>query len=230
MLFKPLLGTQLSGSTGGVTASRNRFGTYFRQRANPVNPATPLQLAVRSAMQQLVDAWQITLTSAQRTGWDTYAANVPVLNRIGDVIHLTGQNHYIRSNIPRVANSLTRIDDAPVDFTLGGPGLPLAASISEATQNISLIFDDSAPWVDLDDAHLLLYQSRPQATSVNFFKGPYRLAGTVDGDSVTAPTSPATIASAFPVVEDAKVFYMVRLADADGRLSAEYRFPGFVVA
>ena len=47
MLFVPTIGTKLSGSLGGIVASHNRFGSYFRQRTVPVNPDTADQQMVR---------------------------------------------------------------------------------------------------------------------------------------------------------------------------------------
>ncbi|KKM06452.1 hypothetical protein LCGC14_1743870, partial [marine sediment metagenome] len=48
MLFKSGLITQGSGSIGGLTASHNRGGMYFRARTIPTNPATSFQTVVRN--------------------------------------------------------------------------------------------------------------------------------------------------------------------------------------
>ena len=50
MKFKGMIGSMFSGSSGGVTASHNRGGYYLRQRVVPSDPASTLQLKVRSAM------------------------------------------------------------------------------------------------------------------------------------------------------------------------------------
>lgn len=63
-----LLAGQLSGSAGSTTASRNRFGSYFRTRNVPVNPNTSRQSDVRAQFASISQAWR-TLTSAQRAGW-----------------------------------------------------------------------------------------------------------------------------------------------------------------
>lgn len=215
---------QISGSIAGTTFSRNRFGAYARNRSLPVNPNTSSQQKVRSAVALLSGQWKNALSDAQRAAWSTYAENVSVLNRLGDVVNLTGFNMYVRTNTALVYNDLAEVDDAPTVFTLAEQDPTAAGAISEATQNISLTFDTGLDWVGEDDAHLLLYASPPQNSTINNYSGRFHVAGVVDGDSGTPPTSPATIAVPFPVVEGQKVFMQARIVRADGRLSEPFRF------
>src|SRR4051812_21389133 len=62
------LGDPSSGSQAGTTASRNRFGQYYRTRATPVNVNSTQQGVVRSRMAANSSAWR-ALTGAQRAGW-----------------------------------------------------------------------------------------------------------------------------------------------------------------
>lgn len=222
MKFKPLLGGQLSGSMGAITASHNAGGTYFRQRSIPVNPSSVQQQAVRNAMSQLASAWVSTLTPAQREAWITYSDNVPLTDALGDPINIGGLPMYQRSNVPRLQAGLPRVDDAPTIFDLGDfttPGFTFQA----LADTMTISFDDTDAWANEDDAALLVYGSRPQNPSVLFFKGPYRLAGSIDGDSVTPPTSPAVIASPFPAAGGNRVYAQFRVTRADGRLSSVQR-------
>lgn len=229
MLFKPLLGDQLSGSIGGITASRNRGGSYFRERAVPVNPATPFQVAVRSLFAQLASVWQQTLTDAQRAGWQTYAENTPVVNRIGDVIILPALAMYQRSNVPRLQSGFDRVDEPPSTFGLPEFTPAFAQAVNAPANEAAIGFANSDPWANQDDAAMLVFASRPQSPAVNFFKGPYRLAGSIDGDATTPPASPATIALPFPVVAGQRVFFRVRVVTADGRASTSQRFQGTAI-
>lgn len=95
MLFKPIIGTDLSGKVGGIVASHNAGGAYFRAATIPTNPNTTFQQAVRNAVSQLSSMWQTTLTQAQRNEWEVYAANVKITNRIGEKINVSGLNHYV---------------------------------------------------------------------------------------------------------------------------------------
>lgn len=219
-------GQQRSGKQGGIVWSHNRGGPYVRNRAIPTNPNTARQVAVRNAVRSLTIAWNNTLTQAQRDAWNVYAANVSWVNRLGESTSLTGLNHYIRSNTPLIVSSFTRVDAAPVLFTLATAELALTCTASEATQQASLGFDNTAPWATEDEAFQFVYGGLPQNGGRTFFKGPYRLIGPIEGDSLGAPATPAVINWPFPFAEGQRLWLRTRIARADGRLSefAEVNF------
>lgn len=222
MKFKSAMVTAASGKIGGMVASRNKGGQYFRSLAIPTNPNTPEQQTTRASFGTLSQGWG-QLTPTQRLGWDIYAFNVPVVDALGDSMTLSGFNMYLRSNTPRMNLGLPVVDDAPPTFDLGyvGPLGPFVASA--ASQDVTVGFTDTDNWVDEDDSALLIYISRPQNPSINYFKGPYRYAGQVDGDSTTPPTTPATITLPFPVTVGQKIFLKMNVSRADGRLSQTFR-------
>lgn len=222
MLFKSALITSASGSVGGMTASHNKGGQYFRARSIPTDPGTSLQVAVRNQMAILASAWVSVLTQAQRDAWQTYAENVLIPNPMGDARQVPALAMYTRSNVSRLQASLPRVDDAPTTFDLGSftdPSFAFDASADE----IDVTFDNSDTWANEDDSAMLVYTSAPQNPTIQFFKGPYRLAGTVAGDSVTPPTSPASISLPVPVAAGQRVFAYVRVSRVDGRLSSRFR-------
>jgi hypothetical protein len=228
--FKSQIITQASGSIGGTTFSHNRGGMYMRSRATPTNPNSPQQQAVRSAVASLVSAWNNVLTAPQRAVWDAYAENTPVLNKLGEPINVGGLAMYIRANVPALQAGLARNDDGPTIFNTGEYTEPVIGTISEAGQTMSLAFTEADDWVSEDGAAMLVLASRGQNASINYFKGPYRYAGKVEGDSGAPPATPASIDLPFAVVEGQKVFFQVRVIRADGRLSAPFRGVGTCAA
>jgi hypothetical protein len=212
-----------SGSEGGTTFSRNRYGMYCRTRAVPVNPNTARQQAVRNLFQQLADFWNSQLSAAQRIAWNLYGSQVTMLDKLGQEIFLTGFNHYLRSNTVVLAAPYPRVDDAPTIFTLAESDGSFAAAISEATQLVSVTFDTNLDWVGEDDAGMLIKMSRPVNAGQTFIPPVFRMAGFIDGDSGTPPTSPQTIACPFVATEGQNVLIEGRIVRADGRLSAPFR-------
>ena len=208
-----------SGSMGGTTYSHNQFGQYMRNRKVPVNPNSALQISVRTVFADLAQRWQSTLTTAQRAAWNNYAANVAVKDKLGQDIYLTGLNHYLRSNCALIQGGLTRVDAGPEIFTLPGEDSSFAVTASEATQLLSVAFDDELDWLDEDGGAMLVSSGIPVNPTVNFFGGPYRFADAIEGDAVTPPTTPTTMTSPFQIAEDQKVFARGRIVLADGRLS-----------
>ncbi len=229
MLFKPLIGAELSGSIGGITASHNKGGAYFRSRVIPTDPASPFQGIVRQSLGNLAARWSGLLSQSARDAWDLYAANVPLLNPLGESINVTGLNMFQRSNVPRQQNGLPRVDVAPSIFNLGDFTAPTVVSFTSPTA-LSLTFTEADDWVSEDDAAMLIYGSRAQNASINFFKGPYRAYVTqLLGEVAIPPTTPFAGVNPFSVAIGNKVFLKVSVTRADGRLSQVQRLEAVAI-
>lgn len=224
MKFKSALVTQASGSVGGMTASHNKGGMYLRARATPVNPSSSAQVAIRNYMSQLTTRWQETLTQANRDAWTTYAGNVLLPDRLGESRNVGGLGMFIRGNVPRLQAGLPIVDAGPTTFDLGTFTDPVPTITAGSPATSSLVITNTDDWANEDDAAMLIYASREQSPSINFFKGPYRFGDTIDGDSVTPPTSPATPTLPFAGTAGNTMFLQVRVTRADGRLSPVSRF------
>lgn len=223
MIFKSQILTEASGSLGGVTFFPGQGGLVLRRRFIPTNPNSPLQQTVRGHMNALSNHWINTLTAGQRAAWATYAANVTVTNRLGDPIYISGLNHYIRSNVPRLQAALPRVDNGPTIMDKGEFTNPTAIYDS-LNDEIDLSFATADDWVGEDDAAMLISGSAQQNPTVNYFKGPYRYADAVLGDSVTPETSPYAAPMPYPCIVGNRCFLFIRVTRADGRLSMPYRF------
>lgn len=218
-----------SGSMGGMTASHNRFGSYWRSRTTPVNPNTQRQNKIRSAVQFLAPRWSEVLTALQRAAWEVYATAITRTGSLGQQIKLTGYNMYMRSNVIRNQSDLSIVEDAPIELTLAPADPTMVGTIDEANQEISIAFDDSLDWVGQSGGHLLVFMSIPVAAGRTFIGGPWRLAGTIDGDDTTPPTSPETLPAPFPVGTGQVIAIRARISEVDGRLSDLFRNQGIVI-
>ncbi len=213
-----------SGSVGSVVFSHNRGGAYMRTRVIPTNPASAAQVLARNRMSALTNYWYNGLTPAERIGWETYAANVPVTNRVGAQIYLTGLNWYVAMNSLRdqAGGAITWLADAPTAFNLASFDLS-AVTASEATQNFGAVYTAGSDWED-DDGALMGYATRPQNASVIYNNLPYRYAGAEYGNTATPPTSPATFTTPFPFVEGQRLFLRFNCINPDGRIGAEQKY------
>jgi hypothetical protein len=225
-LIKPIHG-EMSGKIGGNVYARNKGGTYVRAWADPVQPGTARQLQVRQKMANAVLAYSL-IDAAKRAAWELYAANTPMVNRLGDTIYLTGQQHFCRSNVPvalaqELGSSASLVLDGPTTFGLPAQAAGLVATVGEAA-GLSLAYDDSAGWANLTGSVAIIRIGRPRSPSRNFFKGPWRLTGFIDGDTAVPPVSPKVVAAnalAYVVTQGQRVGIGVRVFHADGRLSTE---------
>ncbi len=214
---------QMAGSIAGNTFARNRYGNYVRARTKPVNPNTALQVAVRAALAELTVRWASILTAGQRTAWNLYGASVVMSNRLGESVNLSGFNHYIRSNSFRTRYAIAPVDDGPVIFELPDQDPAFSITASEATQVITLAFDDVLPWASEDNAFLVVYQGQPQTAQRNFFAGPWRNAGIIFGDLAIPITTPQDVPVSFAIAEGQRLWTYARISRADGRLSEPFR-------
>jgi hypothetical protein len=207
-----------SGSVGGLVFSHNRYGYYCRKKVIPTNPNTSLQQAVRAIFGQLAAAWSNTLTASQRAAWELYAANVPVLNNLGDPQTLSGNAMYIRCNTPRLQAGLTAMSDGPTIFTLDEFTAP-NFTLDGAGAQIEVSFTNTDDWANEVGGAMLVWQGKPQGIGRTFFKGPFRYAGKIAGAAV-APESPVDIATPpFTLNADNLGWIKVATVRADGRIS-----------
>lgn len=216
----------MAGKIAGTVFARNRYGQYARSWSKPVNPKTDRQTGARARIGLLGAAWAVELTEEQRAGWNVYAANVPMKNRLGETMNLSGFNQYCRTNGVLLAIGEARKDDAPGIFTLGEQDPSLEVSVDATAGEIKVSFDADADWVSEDGAFLAVSVGRPVNKNVEFFGGPFRLAGHVSGSTTSAPTSPAAIESPWPLQAGQRVFVQCRIVRADGRVSEFFRCSG----
>lgn len=220
MLIKSAVLSQASGSLAGATFAHNRGGMYVRARSIPTNPASNFQLAIRQALTTLSHRWSAILDATARAAWTDYAAATPQVNPLGDQLILTGQQMFVRNNVPRLLAGLSIVNDAPAspgDATLSpttaevNPGEPTAAQIG-------ITFNNADAWATAVGGALLIFDAPDQSPAVNFYKGPFRYAGKITG-AATPPTSPGSVDNVFQHSTGNAAFVRVIAVTADGRLS-----------
>ena len=222
----------MSGSIAGTVFARNHYGSYARSRTKPTNPNTASQQAARGILSFLADRWAQELTADQRTAWNLYGSSVAMTNRLGETTYMTGFNHYIRSNslIKRVYPSTLLVDDGPVIFELPTTDPTLSVTASEATQKLTIDFDDTMDWANEDPGWMWFFQGSPQNAQRNFFGGPWKKLGSVVGIEGGGVVHPQVLDAVFPIAEGQRQWIYARITRKDGRLSTPFRANCFVAA
>lgn len=182
MLYVPSMFIgQLSGSEGSNTASHNRYGSYFRNRTIPVNPRTPAQTLVRDALTSFSQNWRNLSASAQ-TAWQQIADLVPIQNKQGQTITLSGQAFYVRFNLQRRSVGLARLDVAPAAVEVP-PSFTSATMVLNGTGailTVSPIVVDGSP-----TNFMVIYATAVMGTGINFIKpSDYRVIAGPNADFV----------------------------------------------
>lgn len=213
---------RISGSIAGHTFARNKSGDYVRNRTKPVNPRTSFQQVMRAIVAALAQYWRTQLTPEQRGAWENYAQAVGMKNRIGQTIHLTGFNHFIRTNSLVLKQTNALIKPGPTTLSLPAQDPTFAVAASAATQLLSITFDNTQTWAQSPNSFLALFMGRPKSITRTSFFGPWRWAGSIPGAG-SPPTSPQTKTAPFTLVAGQKVWVYARAVQEDGRTSEPFR-------
>lgn len=134
-MAKVLLGgiaSQVSGSVGGITFSRNRYGTYMRRRAHPTDSQTVYALDAKSRLGAISRQWS-GLSTPVRNAWSTWAANNPVTDKMGQKQVLAGNAAYMMLNGRLAAAGLLEITTPPVAYA------PQALTVVTMTPDIGSV-------------------------------------------------------------------------------------------
>jgi hypothetical protein len=162
-----MLDVPQSGSIGGVTSARNRFGQYKRARSSPVNRNTTYQGVVRARLGINSAAWR-TLTEAQRAGWNSLGSGQSRTDFLGQTYTQQGNQMYASVNNNRAAVGLAPVSDAPA----------IATPISLATVTVTLTvasFSIAYTATPLAAATYLMVFASPQRSPGRNFEGDLRL-------------------------------------------------------
>ena len=113
MKYIGLLSSAASGKLGGIVASHNRGGQYFRQHKIPVNTRTASQKLVRNQLQAFSAAFK-SLTANQISAWNALGLTVTLKSKLGTAFHPTGQQLFVSCN-KHLANIgiTTQLSNAP---------------------------------------------------------------------------------------------------------------------
>ncbi len=114
--------SDMRNKLNGSVMSKNRYGSYMRNKTTPVNPQTTFQQNARSALAANSQAWG-GLTEAQRNGWKALAQELPFTDIFGDPKTLTGNSLFCKLN-----GNLNKIEET----TVSAPPLKVAVPATGA--------------------------------------------------------------------------------------------------
>ena len=164
--------SDIRGSIGDETYSRNQGGLYVKLRTGPTALPNANQLAITAAMTALSQAWSGTLTDAQRETWQTYAKRYPKANQWGQRTLHNGYNRFVAVNFPKyVQSSAVAFESAPLAPPFNPPDFTFTATTVPDQFTIPLpLFNEQ------DGLHTLwvfTYIGIEKNTGVNFYANPY---------------------------------------------------------
>lgn len=194
--------SDIRGSTGGTTYSRNTFANYRRNKTSPVNPNTVAQQLVRNRLGAMSQSWG-GITENQRIAWIDGAPTWTNTNIFNQSIDYTGFSLYGRLNRNR-----QEINEALLtDFVLPSDvdsftSLSLEADTGGGTLEITFTPAIAA------DHRVIIRATAPLTAGTTFVRNQFRKIAVLDNGD----TSPVDLAVFYIAVfgalppADSKVF------------------------
>jgi len=129
----PLHSAEARGRIAGLIFNTWRGISYVKAFCSPAQPRSQRQLKIRSLAIRLARYWQ-TLSDANRTAWNDYAATHPSTDWTGNPKRLTGANLFLGLNIRRLELYPSPVETPPIVAPPDPPGnFQLAGGITEIT-------------------------------------------------------------------------------------------------
>lgn len=197
------------GSVAGTVFSRNRFGSYMKQRVTPTFPGTDRQNAATALMANVVDTWVTDLTVAQREAWNLAASLFTVPNRLGDAVTLTGLQWYGRCNILLALSTQALVTAPPPKPIMPAPTLTLAHTAGVGIEATAI-----GVWDTAETDRVLANWSAALQQTINYFKGPW--IATWGQNAALYDVLPALMTPVGMLVASTRLFYRFRSVKADG--------------
>lgn len=128
--------SDMRGKLNGSVASKNRYGSYLRNKITPSNPQTAAQVAQRSLLAKFASLWR-GLTEAQREAWNGAVSGYTKSNIFGDTVTPSGSVLFnqLNMNIATVAGSQLTLPPLPLGVT---PISTLTVESTVATETLNL--------------------------------------------------------------------------------------------
>ena len=124
-----------SGSIAGLTHSHNRAGQYTRNRRAPVQPVGSGRRAIARANFAAASIGWASLLGAQMEAWETFAAQHPVTDSLGQSVILTGHQMFVKVNATRLNVGSAATQVPPSDLAVTDlSGLSISAALNDGIQ------------------------------------------------------------------------------------------------
>jgi len=220
VLFRSALMADGRGSVGGLTASRNRSGAYFRARVKPTQVPSDPRSRARADLASQSSAWA-GLTAEQRTAWNDVAKVWTTVNRLGETIKLSGFNWFCRANALLSLTGQTPVVVPPDDIPSTELHPPTGLTLDVSSHSLVATADGADPWANLDDGRISVFMTQGQNPGRTSPTGGFTYVGSIAGDS-GGPTTAISFTD-LPVALVAGRVYFVRFVATDGlgRVSAD---------
>lgn len=170
--------SDMRNKLNGSVLSKNRYGSYIRNKVTPVNPQTSYQQSARQILGNLSSSFR-ELTASQIAQWNAKAKDFPFTDIFGDTRHLTGQTLFVKLNANLEKIGVSRISEAPnpvgfPEYAVTSVAVTPDTGLPDTGQEITIQTSLAAAPSGYTFA---VYATPPISKSVSFIKNQFRYIG-----------------------------------------------------
>ena len=220
--------SEIRGSVGDQTYSRNRYGAYVKGKIVQVNPNTADQITVRAAMAAAVAAWQAASQTYQNT-WNDFAASRKTAKNISRKVTRAGFNDFVSRYLNRTAIGSSGTGFLPLPLVRL---TPVITSITPGTNSILLAYDTLTSSANCDIA---VYATHPISAGINNVnKSFYRVIGSfTPGSQVGTEELYSMYTAKFPLTAPdigKKIGIAIRAINSDNFAAGSFFFVPIIIS
>ena len=202
--------SDIRGSVGTETYSRNQGGLYVRERKGPSGEPTAKQITATDAMTLLSQYWSNSLTQAKRDAWQQYAAQYPSPNRWGQPLLTNGYTRFIATNFTETQRThAVFTTNPPTAPPIGPPAFTFRAQAGIARYNIPVPVMPETPPDQIHYAYV--YEGTVVGPGGSFYQPPFAYIWVQAKTYTNWTATPLSPTTALPLVAGQKVFLRLRI-------------------
>lgn len=167
--------SDMSGKLNGSVFSRNRGGSYLRNKVTPINPQTSFQAKVRNIFGSISSGWK-SLTEAQRKAWTSVVEQWKKTNIFGDLKTPSGNSLFVRLNANIIKAGGTMIDNPPMPAGVSGAD---EVSFDELSVANGISIDVEVPSITSNDK-ILVEMTPGMSPGISNAKNQFRIVEVLD--------------------------------------------------
>lgn len=162
--------SEVRGSVGSRTFSKNAYGPYVKNKLVQTNPNTAKQRTYRNRVRNAVNAWR-NLTEDERRMWKNWALENPRTNTLGKQVVLSGFNMFVSATLNR---ALVNASVLPLELVKDTIPVPTVGRLEDDGQGLLWRYE----WLVTNPIWRYVYYLGQQRPVANNFVNPSELRRT----------------------------------------------------
>lgn len=205
--------SDMRGKLNGSVMSKNRSGSYVRNKVTPSNPQTTAQMMIRGIFSEITKAWS-NLTEAQRQSWENSVEAFQGTNIFGDSVKPSGKTLFQKLNQNLMITGQASVTTCPAPAELP------YASLNDVVFDVSdesLTINTSG---QTTGSKVIVFATAPLTQGTKFVKNKLRKIVVLDGnDGLTADVYLEYQAKFGNLALNDNIYLGVRVVNASGQAS-----------